>query len=251
MSINRNILFEKLVAFVDERYHFPDKDCIKKLCKIIIFNDPTKDCIYHSSQDSWKRLPRDKSLFFAPKDCGLPIGNLTSQIFANFYLNEFDHFVKKECGITNYGRYVDDCLIVHRSRAFLKKIVPKIQSYLQDNLRLILHPRKIYLQPCRHGVKFLGCFIKPSHIVINHRTIRNFKRSLYFYNKLARDHKPDKTERMAFIASVNSYLGIMKHYRTYKQRRRILKNYVSPFWYKHTAITSPSCGKIIQKREKK
>jgi hypothetical protein len=224
-----------------------DKDCIKELCKKVIFNDPTKDCIYHSSRDSWKGLPRDKSLFFAQKDCGLPIGNLTSQIFANFYLNEFDHFIKKECGITNYGRYVDDCLIVHRSRAFLKRLIPEIQSYLQNNLGLVLHPRKIYLQPCRNGVKFLGCFIKPSHIVVNHRTIKNFKRSVYFHNKLARDHKPDKTERIAFIASINSYLGIMKHYKTYKQRRRIMKNYVSSFWYKHTAIASPIYGKIIQK----
>jgi retron-type reverse transcriptase len=171
MSINRSILYRKLSAFIDERYTAPDKNLIKDLCRIIIFNDPTQDCIRHSPRESWDDLPRDKSLFFSQEDCGLPIGNLTSQIFANFYLTGFDHFIKNGCGIRHYGRYVDDCVIVHHSRSFLKNLVQRIREYFAENLGLRLHPKKIYLQPCRHGVKFLGCFIKPSHTVVHYRTI--------------------------------------------------------------------------------
>jgi len=247
MSINRNILYRKLESFIDEHYHAPDKYRIKELCRIIVFNDPAKNCIFHSPSALWERLPKDKSLFTAKNDCGLPIGNLTSQIFANFYLTSFDHFIKKDCGITEYGRYVDDCLFVHPSRIFLKKLISIIHEYLRDNLELTLHSKKIYLQPCRNGVKFLGCFIKPSHIVVNHRTLNNFKRSLSYHNRLAADHKPDKEERAAFISSVNSYLGILKHYKTYRKRRCVVKNHISSFWYKQIALSSMKFEKIIKR----
>lgn len=247
MSINRNILYKKLETLINKNYHALDKERIKKLCRIIIFNDPVKDCIFHSPSFLWKHLSKDKSLFTAKKDCGLPIGNLTSQIFANFYLNDFDHFIKKECGISNYGRYVDDCVFFHQSKTCLKRLIPKINSYLKDNLGLSLHPRKIYLQPCQNGVKFLGCFIKPSHTVINHRTFQNFKQSLNCYNNLAVNHKPDKEEKAAFISSVNSYLGILRHYKTYKKRRKIMNNNISQYWFKHIAPAGTAYHKITAK----
>ena len=195
MSINRKILYKKLDSFINEHYHAVDKECIKELCRIIVFNEPVKDCVFQSRPGLWKQLPKDKSLFTARKNCGLPIGNLTSQVFANFYLTDFDHFIKKDCGIKNYGRYVDDCIFVHSSRTFLKSLIPKIDSYLNKNLGLKLHPNKIYLQPACNDVKFLGCYIKPSHTVINHRTVKNFKQSLITHNQTAVDHKPNKEER--------------------------------------------------------
>jgi len=167
-------------------------------------------------------LSKDKSLFTAKKDCGLPIGNFTSQVFANFYLTGFDHFIKKECGIRNYGRYVDDCLLVHHSRSFLKRIIPDIYKYLRDNLKLTLHPRKIYLQPCCNGVKFLGCFIKPSHIVTNHRTLKNFKKALFVHNRLAIDHKPDKKERKESTWSMFLLFGLFLQWLFYLQSRLFL-----------------------------
>jgi retron-type reverse transcriptase len=246
MHINRNILFAKLSQFIDKQYHEPDKEQIRELCRIIIFNDPTEHCIRHSPPESWRGLPAGKSLFSAEKDCGLPIGNLTSQIFANFYLTEFDHFIKSQCGVRFYGRYVDDCVIIHQSKGFLLSLLPKLRHYLMLERGLALHPKKIYLQPCVHGVKFLGCFIKPSHIVVHHRTITNFVHSLGVYNALARDHKPDKEELAAFISSVNSYLGIMKHYKTYKKRQAILHNHIAPSWYKLVVLSAGYCK--IQKR---
>jgi retron-type reverse transcriptase len=249
MHINRNILFAKLSSFIDVWYHALDKEQIKELCRLIIFNDPAENCIRHSPPESWRGLPAGKSLFSAPKDCGLPIGNLTSQIFANFYLNEFDHFIKNQCGVKFYGRYVDDCVIIHHSKRFLVALIPELRQYLMSELGLTLHPKKIYLQPIGHGVKFLGCFIKPSHIVVDHRIINNFTRSLSRYNAYILDHKPGKQELAAFISSVNSYLGVMKHYKTYKKRQAALFNNMMPGWHKLVALSAGYCK--IQKKGKK
>ncbi|MCL2412191.1 MAG: RNA-directed DNA polymerase [Treponema sp.] len=248
MSINRGILYKKLETLIDTQYFAQDRERIKNLCRVIIFNEPAKNCIYHSPKTLWKKLPKDKSLFTAKKGCGLPIGNLTSQVFANFYLNDFDHFLKKDCKITEYARYVDDFIIVHSSKIYLKKLITKIQNYFSANLGLTLHSKKIYLQPCSNGVKYLGCFIKPSHTVINHRTIKNFKQSLYEFNLLAENHKPDKEEVSSFISSVNSYLGILNHHKTFKKRKNILANNISLNWYKHIEIANNECRKIIRRK---
>ena len=165
--------------------------------------------------------------FDTDKAHGLPIGNYTSQVFANFYLSELDHFIKHELGIKYYGRYVDDMVIVSESKAQLCRLIPEIDKFLQTRLELHLQPKKIYLQPACHGVRFLGCFIHSSHIVTNPRTIRNFRASIKRHNAVTANHKPDKRERTAFISSVNSYLGIMKHYKTFGVRTRVLKENVN------------------------
>lgn len=81
------------------------------LCRKVIYHDPVNHCIIKGNKSDWDNLPRDKSLFYTPDNCGLPIGNLTSQVFANFYMNSFDHFIKHNLKIRYYGRYVDDCVI--------------------------------------------------------------------------------------------------------------------------------------------
>ena len=84
------------------------------------FIDPTKNCIVKGNKSDWNDLPLTKSLFHNQPKCGLPIGNLTSQVFANFYMDSFDHFVKHDLGIRYYGRYVDDFVIVHEDKKYLK-----------------------------------------------------------------------------------------------------------------------------------
>lgn len=92
---------------------------------------------------------------------GLPIGNLTSQLFANFYLTPFDHYVKHTLGVRYYGRYADDFVIVHPDREYLRELVPLLERFLRDELGLTLHPRKRWLQHYARGVSFLGVFIRP------------------------------------------------------------------------------------------
>ena len=109
ISINRGLLFEKLNKFIIEKYHKPDQFLIIDLCRKVIYHDSANHCIIKGNKADWDNLPRDKSLFYTPDNCGLPIGNLTSQVFANFYMNSFDHFIKHNLKTSYYGRYVDDC----------------------------------------------------------------------------------------------------------------------------------------------
>ena len=101
MSINRNILYEKVkkeILYNSTKIDF-DIQLVTTLIKQTIFNDPTQNCKVKGLKKDWSGLPKSKSLFYAKHNCGLPIGNLTSQLFGNVYLNEFDHWVKKFLGI--------------------------------------------------------------------------------------------------------------------------------------------------------
>jgi RNA-directed DNA polymerase len=248
MSINKETLFAKLEQFINEKYKNSDKDFLIKLCKQIIFNDPTKNCIIKGNKSDWNDLPQTKSLFHSQPNCGLPIGNLTSQVFANFYMDTFDHFVKHDLKIRYYGRYVDDFVIVHKDKEYLKKVISKISEYLQTELQVTIHPKKIYLQHYSKGVKFLGTVILPNRIYIANRTKGNFYNAIVKQNQIARNHKPSKEELQSFQSSMNSYLGIMKHYKTYKLRKGMLFKNLTGYWWNHVYLSGGIAKFILKVR---
>jgi len=247
MHIDKNILFERLKVFIHEKYKEQDKDLVLELCRKVIFYDPTKKCIIKGRRKNWQGLPFDKSLFHSPKTCGLPIGNLTSQVFANFYMSSFDHFIKHDLGIRFYGRYVDDFVFVHSDKEYLKSLIPKIKSFLELKLRLTLHPKKMYFQHYTKGVKYLGAVIKPHQTYIANRTKGNFYQAIERLNLIARDHRPTKEEKGKFLSSMNSYLGIMKHYKTYRLRKRIIIKTLSGWWW-NSAYLSGGISKFSLKK---
>jgi RNA-directed DNA polymerase len=140
MHINKPILFERLVQFIEQKYHETDKALLIALFRKVIFNDASKNCIVKGKRSDWDDLPKSKSLFHTKELTGLPIGNLTSQILANIYMDSFDHFVKHDLRIKYYGRYVDDFIIVHEDKTFLKSLLPILSEFLSDNLKLKIHP---------------------------------------------------------------------------------------------------------------
>ncbi len=241
MSIDKNILYKKVKEFLltnINKINF-NLEIVLYLLKKIIFNDPRVNCLIKGKKSDWNDLPKSKSLFYAKENCGLPIGNLTSQLFGNVYLNDFDHFVKHDLGIRYYGRYVDDFVIVNQSKEYLKSLIPIFSNFLQSTLKLTLHPKKIYLQHYSKGLQFLGAVIKPHRIYIANRTKGNFYNAIQKHNKIAQDHKPSKEEQSAFLSSMNSYLGTMKHYKTYKLRKKFINKYLSGWWENYVYA---SCG---------
>ncbi len=98
MAMNRDLLFEKVNNVLTKNRNKLEVDfyLLLYLIEKVIFNDPTKNCIIKGRKTDWQGLPKSKSLFCANDNCGLPIGNLTSQLFGNVYMNEFDHFVKRD-----------------------------------------------------------------------------------------------------------------------------------------------------------
>ncbi|MCF8457836.1 MAG: reverse transcriptase/maturase family protein [Bacteroidales bacterium] len=235
MGIDRKFFFDKIKTQLDmcsESFHF-DVNLVLHLLNKVIFNDATKNCIIKGHRKDWQGLPAAKSLFNQPSGKGLPIGNLTSQLFGNIYLNEFDHFVKKDLGIRYYGRYVDDFILIHPNKKYLSSLIPPISDYLNNNLKLTLHPHKVYLQHFAKGVKYLGAVIKPNRMYVANRTLSNFYTSISKHNFIARQHKPDKREKMEFRCCMNSYLGLLKHYKTYEMRKRIIIEKLSGWWWNY------------------
>ncbi|MBI5219432.1 MAG: hypothetical protein HY958_10930 [Bacteroidia bacterium] len=241
MAMNKNLLYKMLtehIRKVKNQIQF-DIPFVFYLLEKTIFNDPKIGCIVKGQTHDWEGLPPTKSLFHAKKNCGLPIGNLTSQLFGNIYMNPFDHFVKRDLKIKYYGRYVDDFVLIHNDKEYLNSIIPTLYNFLLvplsgvegSGLQLKLHPEKIYFQHYSKGVQFLGALIKPNRIYIAQRTKGNFYAAIEKQNIIIRNHKPDKREINNFQSCMNSYLGIMKHYKTYKIRKRLIKNRLSGYWW--------------------
>ncbi len=160
-------------------------------------------------------------MFAAKPDYGLPIGNLTSQIFANVYMSSIDHFVKHLLGIRYYGRYVDDFVLVHRNKNYLKSLIHRTAKFLKTELHLKLHPKKIYLQHCSKGVSYIGGYIKPNRIYVSKRTKGNFYEAIY--KLIENTTNPSKAEKLLFLSSMNSYLGILRHFKSNKLRSNFVK----------------------------
>lgn len=214
MNIDRKILYQINKKLIKQIFKNDEnkKNLLLYLLKKIIFNQPTKNCKIRGKRSDWQGLPKNKSLFFTKENCGLPIGNLTSQLFGNIYLNSFDHFVKEGLKVKYYGRYVDDIYFMHTDKEFLKQLIPKINTYLRKNLKLGLHPKKIYLQEKSKGLPFLGAIIKPNRIYPNKRIIKNFKQKIDLVLQ-------GKLSNPSFF---NSYLGQLKHYNSYRLRKKII-----------------------------
>ena len=222
MSIDKNILFSMI------KKHVKDKEMLQ-LTKIVIFNDPTENFIQKSSNVEKNNVPEHKSLFNAPVDTGLAIGNYTSQFFANVYLNEFDQFVKHELKCKFYIRYVDDFVLISSSKKELLEHKEKIEQFLKEKLNLKLNPKQTLL-PVSNGVNFLGYIINPSYRLVRKRVIHNFDEKIkHFEKKLVLQHKQYKQIHYDNIvelqAVVNSYFGHFRHANTHALKASLLKKY--------------------------
>jgi retron-type reverse transcriptase len=137
---------------------------------------------------------------------GLPLGNLTSQLLVNVYMNEFDQYVKHQLKVKYYIRYADDFVIMSTNKKYLENLLLDIQSFLTTNLKLTLHPNKIFLKTLASGVDFLGWVHFPHHRVLRTTTKRRMFKRL--------GNKPSEETKQ-------SYLGLLQHGNTWKLRQAI------------------------------
>ncbi len=185
------------------------------LARKIIFNEPTQNYLYKGNPAKKSLIPKNKSLFYSAGR-GLPIGNLTSQFFANVYLNELDQFVTKTLGFKRYVRYVDDFVLLSEDKEKLRASVKVIDDFLQQRLHLGVHPGKINLQPVSHGVDYLGYFVKPTHMLVRQKIIKRFKNKLHRISRATEDVSEDQAKTI--LPMVNSYYGHLCHAQSYALR---------------------------------
>lgn len=252
MGIDKHLLKNKLAAMLSEQEfnkliatstnNKPKEDISYKtlwwLIDLIIFNDATKDCIIKGKLSDWKNLPISKSLFHSQPNCGLPIGNLTSQLFSNVYFHCFDQWIKTNGQINYYGRYVDDFFIIHQNKEYLISLLADIKDYLLSHDKLIIHPKKIYLQQYNKGFLFLGAYIKPYRTYIGNKTKMKFKALVLEYANYFEKKKVPIATISKFRDSVNSYLGIMKHHKTFNLKLKTLVKKQPNLIYNYGYFTS-------------
>lgn len=249
MHINKDILWGNLQKFIVIRYSGHDKELLLELCYKVIFNNPTRNVIIKGRKSDWQGLPKDKSLFYSSPHCGLPIGNLTSQVFANFYMTKLDHFIKHNLGIRYYGRYVDDMVLIHQSEAYLSNLIAVIRDFLSKELGLTLHPDKILLCHYIQGIPFLGALIMPGRIYSGQRLKGNFYAAITAQNRLIRNHRPpSQEEQAAFLSSMNSYLGLLRHYNSYRLRKNMVYKNLSPWWWNYVSLNADATKFYLRRR---
>lgn len=138
---------------------------------------------------------------------GLPLGNLTSQLLVNIYMNEFDQYMKHQLKAKYYVRYADDFVILSTDKTYLETILPIMQEFLGSKLKLSMHPDKVSIHTVASGVDFLGWVHFPDHHVLRTTTKKRM-----FRNIQAKEEKEE---------TVQSYLGLISHGNSWKLRQKI------------------------------
>ena len=191
VGIDKHVLRTELARRIHEPWWMA-------LCDTVLMHDPRADVEVRGAAELLRRVPAHKSLFNAPAATGLPIGNLSSQFFANVLLDVLDQHVKHRLRAPHYVRYVDDFVLLDRDPSRLVATLDHLTSWLPQRLRLQINPRKTVLQPAARGIDFVGQVIKPWHRHTRRRTVRAALQRLA--------HAPHADLHQ----SANSYFGLLR-----------------------------------------
>ena len=236
MSIDRRRLYTMAMALMvrigrqrdDEGRllrDLPKHRIIEELLAKVILYDPLANCEVRDYQGLYDSIPRSKTLRFAPEGIGLPIGNLTSQMFSNLYMNIFDQWVKRRLRVKHYGRYVDDTFYVATDKAWLMSLVPRIDRFLQQELGLHLNLKKTKLTEVRKGVTFLGVHIKPFRRYVKRSSLTRMHQRVHAMEAIPEAALAHEDVRERLMAQANSMLGILSHTRSYNLRCDLFGSY--------------------------
>ncbi|NMV36809.1 reverse transcriptase domain-containing protein [Ralstonia insidiosa] len=207
VSIDKRILWELLPAKIHESFW-------RWLTGIVLMHDPRTDFVYRGDPAMMERVPLHKRLLAQETHLGLPIGNLSSQFFANVYLDVLDQRAKHELRARHYIRYVDDFLFLDESPHRLNEILADVTAFLPARLGAQINPRKTILQPIDRGVDFVGQVIKPWHRFTRKRTRNEALRRVA------------ATPGAGLMQVANSYFGLLRQASASHHDRAELANVV-------------------------
>ncbi len=253
MSIYRPLMLHLLLRFEKRVYKCDYKEILLRVTEATVMHRPEEDCVFNSDPRMWEYIEPNKSLLRNGDDEGGPIGNLTTQWFANFLMSFGDVFVLWIMRGYNYHyvRFVDDFLLICDRLDILQTAVVRLEHFYHDKLKLELHKNKRYLQPVSHGAMFVGAHIKPGRIYLSNRTLARFEERVVGFNRMIESVEELTANDCFRIQSViNSYLGFCKDRNTYRQRKRILSLFGDKF-YRYFYISSHYDKICIKKKYKK
>ena len=191
VAIDKHILAAQLLPRIEGSWW-------QALAETVLFHDPRADVDVRSPAAVMRLVPPHKSLFNAPADTGPPIGNLSSQFFANVHLDALDQFAKHKLRAPRYVRYVDDFVFVHESSAVLSDWLRRVTAFLPQRLGAHINPRKTVLQPVSRGIDFVGHILRPFHRTPRANALPNALRRI------------KETSDDALFEVLNSYFGLFR-----------------------------------------
>ncbi len=207
-SIDKDILYALLEAFLKLYYEENNLDFLLWLAKVIIYHDPTENYQVVCKEKLWDLLPEGKSLF--DLDTGLPIGDITSQFFNNFMISFVDNYAVKTLKLQYYGRYVDDIRIFSTDKEVLLVAISEIRDVLQK-IGFRLSEKKVIVQRASSGVDFIGCVSYPRHTISRPATFNHYV-------------KKYEGADLEDTASLNSTFGTMVHFDNFDRMLYIYDN---------------------------
>lgn len=191
VSIDKRILLQQLHAKVTEPFW-------RWLAEVVLMHDPRTDYVLRCTPELLHLVPPHKRLINAGPEQGLPIGNLSSQFFANVFLDALDQHAKHQLRARFYGRYVDDFYLLHESPQWLNAAIADIATFLPQRLNAHLNPAKTVLQPVARGVDFVGQVVKPWRRITRPRTLQAVLTRL------------ERMPAEEVFRAGNSYLGLVR-----------------------------------------
>jgi hypothetical protein len=214
-SIDKKILWN----IVEQKIEEQDKPVWWKqevlwLARIIIFHNPASNYIFKGKLSTKNLIPSYKSLLHGDSSKGLPIGNLTSQFFANVYMNILDQYVEKTLQYKRYARYVDDFVLFDEDKEKLKRDMRSISLFCFKNINLHIATHKTILRNTDMGIDFLGYYIKPTHVLVRRKVVKRFK------NKFFKILDENGFVGIADLSMIKSYVGHFGHADSWRLRHK-------------------------------
>ena len=224
--IGQDILSRLRMTEMPEMYW----DILTRTVRIVVMHHPEMDCVLNSPASWWAHLTANKSLFTS--QTGEPIGNLTTQLFANFLMSYFIAFVIFLFRRHRYclAQFVDDFVLVCDDKRFLIDSIPMLERFLDRSLHLRMHKDKRYLQPVTHGVLFVGTFIKPGRDYLSNRTLARMCERCEGFGRLFDGGDVSAFDLQHIEQVLNSYHGFCKDRRTLRFRKAYVGRMGENFW---------------------
>lgn len=208
-NANLDIAYNLLQDLVIRKYTGPDLDELLYLIRVCIYAYPQNHCYRKSALYEWAPIAEEKSIFYKPDGVGAAIGFLIWQMVMNYYINHVDHWAVDYLGL-RYTRYVDDTVVITNDKAMVLNLLPEFRNKYRE-VGVNMHPHKFYCQHYTKGVEFIGTHIKMQRIYLNSKIIgRAFDAAQHCY-----DYE-------SYMASMNSYLGMLKMHSEKKKAIELL-----------------------------
>lgn len=248
MSIDTELAVVLMSRFIEEVYGGPHKNLLLYLTRIIYQSLPQSHCVIKSNERMWIGFPKSKSLRGKTDGIGIPIGNVTSQMLANFLTTFYLRYLSSLGYL--FVHYTDDTAFVFRDLARFLEDIGRFEWFLQTELHLTLHPHKRYIQHYSKGICMLGYKVRYDRTLPSDRIVHNLKWKVECAIRKAEGNVSYMmVEKDHFVQVINSYMGLMKWCNTFHFRWTVLKSIADSVWGKVLVIDTVNWLKVNVKPE--